>query len=209
MKGENLRLISRFMQLGFALIIVLGLILGEPEWIPSAIISLIITFIPNMIHRSIRLTLPPELNFLIVLSLFLHTFGGSLGLYETTDWWDHITHGFSAFLVASLGFIGVVIIDKYADSIFLPPRFLSLFIFMLTTAFGVLWELVEFANDQLTGSEMQFSLNDTVVDLMFDMGGAFVVAALGPFYLLGTSQERFFQEMHLDRTLSEMKSRRE
>jgi len=207
MKDEHLRLMSRLMQLAFFVIIIGAVITDNYVWIPAALISLLISFIPNMIRRSIHLTLPLELNFIIVLALFLHTAGGTIGLYESTSWWDHLTHGFSGFLVASLGFISVVIIDKYADTIYLPPKFLAFFIFMLTIAFGVVWEITEFVNDQLTGSVMQFSLNDTMVDLFFDMGSGLVVAVLGPFYIMGTSQEHFLQEMNIDRAIEAFRSR--
>lgn len=207
MKDERLQMLSRIIQLSFIVIIAVEIVLGRYEWIPSAALSLFITFVPNLIKRRIRLTLPPELTFIIFLALFLHTMGGSLGLYMSISWWDHLTHSFSAFLVASLGFIGVVIIDKYADSIYLPPKFLAFFIFMLTSAFGVIWEISEFANDQLTGSTMQYSLDDTMVDLMFDIGGGLVIAVLGPFYLLGTSEERFLQEMNIEEAISEIRSK--
>lgn len=207
MKDEHLKRISRLIQLSFLTMIAIEFVLGHYEWIPSAALSLFITFVPNLIRRSIHLVLPPELTVMIFIALFLHTMGGLMGLYTSTSWWDHLTHSFSAFLVASLGFIGVVIIDKYADSIYLPPRFLSFFIFMLTTAFGVIWEISEFANDEFTGSVMQYSLDDTMVDLMFDIGGGLVVAILGPFYLLGTSQERFLQEMNIDEAISEIRSK--
>ena len=207
MKDEHLQTLSRLIQLSFVVIIAVELALGRFEWIASAAISLFITFVPNLIKRRISIALPPELTFVIFLALFLHTMGGSLGLYASTSWWDHLTHSFSAFLVASLGFIGVVIIDKYADSIYLPPRFLSFFIFMLTIAFGVIWEISEFANDQLRGSTMQYSLDDTMVDLMFDIGGGLAVAIMGPFYLLGTSKERFLQEMNIDEAISEIRTK--
>jgi len=206
-KDEHLQMLSRLIQLSFVVIIAVELALGRFEWIASAVISLFITFVPNLIKRRISIALPPELTFVIFLALFLHTMGGSLGLYTSTSWWDHLTHSFSAFLVASLGFIGVVIIDKYADSIYLPPRFLSFFIFMLTIAFGVIWEISEFASDQLRGSTMQYSLDDTMVDLMFDIGGGLAVAVMGPFYLLGTSKERFLQEMNIDEAISEIRSK--
>jgi uncharacterized membrane protein len=104
----------------------------------------------------------------------------------------------SSSLIAALGFVAVVTVDKYLDSIFLPRPFLTFFIVMFTMAFGVLWELMEFANDQLTGSHLQYSLEDSMVDLIFDGFAGFIVAALGAYYLTHTAHEHFAKPLDID-----------
>jgi hypothetical protein len=104
----------------------------------------------------------------------------------------------SASLVAALGFVTVVVLDKYADSIYLPRLFLAFFIVMLTMAIGVCWELMEYLNDQLTGSELQYSLSDTMTDLLFDAFGGFIVAAYGAHYLTHVPPDRFVESLQLE-----------
>lgn len=195
---ERLKLISRGMQAGMLGVAAAGIATGNYTWVPAAVVSLFVTFIPALVRRDYGIMLPIELNFLIVLALFLHVVGGFSGFYNNVPGWDHITHMMSASLVAMLGFSAVVTIDMYVESLFLPRPFLAFFIVMFTMAFGVLWELMEFANDQLAGTMLQYSLDDTMVDMIFDGFGGFLIASLGSFYLTHTSHEHFVSGIKVD-----------
>lgn len=195
---ERLKLLSRAMQAGMVAVVMAGLITGNFTWIPAALLSLFVSEVPSLLRRDLRLVLPIELNFWIVLALFFHVVAGFSGFYDRVPGWDHITHVLSASLVAALGFVLVVSIDKYVDSIYLPRPFLAFFIVMFTMAFGVVWELLEFGNDQLTGSRLQYSLSDSMIDMMFDAFGGTIVAAAGAHYLTHTSPERFVESLQLD-----------
>ena len=188
---ERLRLASRAMQAGMLGIAVAGLLTGNYTWLPASVLSLFISIIPSILRRDLDLVLPVELNFWIVLALFLHVIGGFSGFYDNVPGWDHLTHAMSALLVAALGFVVVVTVDKYVESIHLPRPFLALFIIMFTMAFGVLWELMEFMNDQLIGSHLQYSLDDTMVDMMFDAFGGFIVGIAGAHYLVHPTPKHF------------------
>lgn len=195
---KRLKLVSRAMQVGMVGVALAGVVTDNPTWVPAAVVSLFVTAIPALLRRDLGLVLPVELNFWIVLALFLHLAGGFSGFYDHVPGWDHITHMISASLVAALGFVVVVTIDKYVESIFLPRPFPALFIIMFTMAFGVLWEFMEFASDQLMGTMMQYSLDDTMVDMMFDAFGGFIVAALGEYYLTHASNEHFVTPLKID-----------
>ncbi len=195
---ERLKLASRAMQAGMLGVALAGLVTSNFTWVPAALFSLLVTAIPALVRRDLGMVLPVELNFWIVLALFLHVVGGFSGFYDHVPGWDHITHMISASLVAALGFVAVVTIDKYIESISLPRPFLTFFIVMFTMAFGVMWELMEFANDQLAGSHLQYSLDDTMVDMMFDAIGGFVIAAMGAYYLTHTAHEHFVTPLDVD-----------
>jgi len=196
---ERLKWISRAMQAGMVGVALAGIVTGNFTWIPAAVVSLFVTAIPALLRRDLGLVLPVELNFWIVLALFLHVVGGISGFYDNVSGWDHITHMISASLIAALGFVVVVTIDKYVESIFLPRPFPALFIVMFTMAFGVLWEFMEFASDQLMGTMLQYSLDDSMVDLMFDAFGGFIVAVMGEYYLTHASQEHFVTPLKVDK----------
>lgn len=69
------------------------------------------------------------------------------------------------------------------------------FILLFVLAIGVVWELVEFALDlaaQRFGFEAvlaQHGVNDTVGDLLFNLAGAIIAAALGATYLTDFSYQ--------------------
>jgi hypothetical protein len=202
---ERLRLASRGMQAGIVAVAVSGIVTGNLTWVPAALVSLFITMIPSLLRRDLHLVLPIELNFWIVLALFLHVVGGFSGFYDRIPSWDHVTHMMSASLVAVLGFVVVVTVDKYVDSIYLPRNFLALFIVLFTMSFGVIWEFLEFANDQLLGTHLQYSLQDTMVDLLFDAFGGSAIAFAGSYYLTNTTPEHFVEKLGADAAKEKIK----
>lgn len=197
MEGR-LRLVSRGMQAGMFSIVVAGVATGNLTWVPAALVSLVISEVPSLLRRDLKIVLPVELNLWIVLALFLHVIGGVSGFYDNLPGWDHITHAMSSSLIAALGFVFVVALDMYVESIYLPRGFLALFIVMFTMAMGVSWELMEYVLDEATGSGMQYSLSDTMMDILFDSFAGFVVAAYGAYYLRHTSRDHFVQSLQLD-----------
>jgi len=123
--------------------------------------------------------------------------GGFTGFYDNLPGWDHLTHAMSSSLIAALGFVTVVVLDKYVGSIYLPGSFLAFIIIMFTMAMGVSWELMEYVLDEVTGSNMQYSLSDTMVDLLFDAFAGFIVGAYGAYYLRHTTPDHFVDSLQL------------
>lgn len=195
---ERLKTLSRGMQVGMLGVALAGAATDNLTWVPAALISIFVSTIPTLVRKDLHIVLPIELNFLLVLALFLHVVGGFSGFYDNVPGWDHITHAMSSSLIAVLGFVAVVTVDKYVGSIFLPRMFLAFFIVMFTMAFGVLWELMEFANDQLTGSNLQYNLEDSMLDLIFDGLAGLVVASLGAYYLTHTAHDHFMKPLDMD-----------
>lgn len=194
---EKLKLLSRAMQAAMLAVALAGVVTGNLTWVPGSAVALVVSEVPSILRRDLRLVLPVELNLWIVLALFLHVIGGFSGFYDNLPGWDHLTHAMSSSLIAALGFVGVVVLDKYVDSIRLPGSFLAFFIVMFTMALGVAWELMEYVVDELSGSMMQYSLSDTMVDLLFDSFAGFIVAAYGAYYLRHTSRDHFVASLHL------------
>lgn len=190
---ERLKLASRAMQAGMVGLAFFGILTGELTYVPAAVMVILISELPSLIRRDLKIVLPVELNFWIVLALFIHIVGSFSGFYDNLPGWDHLTHAMSASLIAALGFIVVVSIDKYADSIYLPQAFLAFLIVMLTMAVGVIWELMEFIVDMATGSHLQYSLHDTMRDLLFDTIGGLLVASGGAYYLSHTTIDHFVE----------------
>ena len=192
------------MQAGILGVAAAGLVTHHLTWVPAAIVSLFVTMIPSIVKRDVGFTLPPELNFWVVLALFLHVVGGYAGFYNSVPGWDHLTHIMSASLIGALGFILVVTLDKYVESIYLPRPFLAFFIVMFTMAVGVLWEIMEFSNDSIAHTKLQYGLSDTMYDLLFDGIAGFVVAFAGARYLRRMSPEHFVESLKVDEARARM-----
>jgi hypothetical protein len=172
------------MQLVIAVILVVGLWERSIAVVVNAVLALAITFLPALLRRDWDVHLDTGLTLWLTLAVLLHTVG-MLGFYVTVVWWDHVTHTLSATVVASVGYATARAVDEYTDAIYLPPRFLFVYILLFTMAFGVLWEVLEYSARFVTdfvGVEavlIQFSVEDTIVDLMFDFVGAVLVALFG------------------------------
>jgi len=149
-----------------------------------AIVALLLVFIPDLINRGLHIKLPPEVKliFLIFICAALW-FGNIHGYYEKFWWWDIMLHFFSA---TGLGIIGFALIfllvskSKIKTSYFI----LGIFSFSFALSLGAVWEIFEFAIDNIFGLNMQRSgLFDTMGDLIVDATGALLASVVGYLYI--------------------------
>ncbi|QLG50691.1 hypothetical protein [Natrinema halophilum] len=191
---ETVRRFSRGMQIALAGLLLFGLFRRDLTTVVNAGVALAITFLPAILERDARLPLEPGLVFWLTVAVFLHALG-SAGVYALVGQWDSLTHTISASIVAAAGYAVVRAIDLHTDDVYLPTTVLFAFILVFVLAFGVVWELLEFAIDEsarLLGFQAvvaQYGLSDTIVDLMFDSAGAVVAAVWGSFYLTDLSRQ--------------------
>lgn len=178
------------MQLVLVCIVAYGVLYSKPKAISNGAIALAVTFLPSIFERNYGVPLDPWLGLWITGAVFLHTLG-SAGLYGQISWWDHLTHATSASLVAAVGYTFARAVDIHSDEVHLPRRFFFVYVLVVVLSFGVLWELFEFALDNVadaTGLTMplaQRGLDDTVRDLLFNSFGAILVAVFGQAHLSG------------------------
>ncbi len=108
--------------------------------------------------------------------------GEALGLYDTVDWFDSVVHFTVPLLGAPVLYIVLARLDVAPD-----PRDethirhyvgIAILTFALGGAIGAIWEIVEWTSDNLFGSELQESNDDTVGDLIADSAGALCGAGL-------------------------------
>ncbi|MBI4145291.1 hypothetical protein HY493_03725 [Candidatus Woesearchaeota archaeon] len=147
-----------------------------------AIVAIIISFIPSIIKRNWHEHLPWTMELLLVLVMTLHIGGGALGFYTTFTWWDTLTHFLGSAIIALLGFLGTFALYE-SGRIHVTIRMMGVFTFFTAIAVGAIWEMAEFASDQLLGTDNQPDNADTNLDLITDTLSAGVVAVLGVWYL--------------------------
>ncbi|MFD1513859.1 hypothetical protein [Halomarina rubra] len=178
------RAVSRLLQLAIALLLVVGVVTANLGIVVNAVVALAVTFLPAVLDRDYSLNLNPKLTLWLTLAVFLHTVGMT-GLYRDVWWWDHVTHTLSASVVAATGYAAVSALDEYSDAVRFTDEFLFVFILLFTVGLGVFWEVLEFVARELAdvvGADpvlVQYGLADTVVDLVFDMVGAVLLALFG------------------------------
>lgn len=108
--------------------------------------------------------------------IFLTIFLGSIcGFYLRFKWWDSPIHGYKGLLLA---FIGTCLFKRFIpekDSKTISKWFHFLFVFSLSVALSVIWEIYEFIGDLTFTHTMQMGGNrDTMTDLICGTAGALI-----------------------------------
>ncbi|WP_121821299.1 hypothetical protein [Halostella salina] len=192
---ERQNQISYAMEIGLIVLFFLGMERGSVGVMVNCAVGLLVTQIPTLLQRDYGVPMDPALTLWITSAAFLHALGvvgipgSGATFYRTVPWWDHMTHALSSSLVAGAGYATVRAIEEHSEGIHLPGRFMFVFILMFVMAFGVFWEVVEFAIAEFaaaTGAPRvltQYSLEDTMKDLLYNLGGAVIVATWGTAHL--------------------------
>lgn len=137
--------------------------------------------LPVFLTRSIAFG--PVLTVWLAAAGFLHSLG-MLGLYESTWWWDHLTHTVSAALVAALLYAGVIVTVPDIAGLSGSSGVVVTVTVVFTFAVGVFWELIELvARDvgerfDIEPVLIHYGWRDTAVDLGFDIVGAVLVVGI-------------------------------
>jgi len=199
--------LTRLMEFALVGMLFVGLERGHTGIIVNTAVALGVTQLVPVLERDVGIPMDPALTLWITAAVFLHALG-AVGIpgtelesfYRQVWWWDHMTHALSASVVAAAGYATARAIDLHSEEVSLPPRFMFVFILLLTVAFGVFWEVIEFAIAEAAAAMggapvlTQYGLDDTLLDLVFDTIGAVVVATWGTAYLgdvVGAITDRF------------------
>ena len=183
------------MEVSMVGIFFVGLYEQELGIIVNTGVGILVTQLPPVLERDYEVPMDPALTLWITSAVFLHALGviglpgAGENLYRSVPWWDHMTHSFSASVVAAVGYATARSFDLHDRDVVLPPKFMFVFILMFVLAFGVFWEVIEFTLGEiarLAGGESilaQHGIEDTMKDLIFNTIGAIIVATWGTAHL--------------------------
>ncbi len=184
------------------------LLFRDGQWFNAFLVLAImaITLSPALIGRRLRVYIPPEFQVLAVVFVFAALFLGEIhSYYARFWWWDIALHTSSGLLMGILGFLLVYVLNEneHAD-LHMRPVFVALFAFLFSVTVGTLWEIFEFAMDQIIGTNMQkpmlgdpSGLTDTMWDMIVNALGALSISTLGGWYM--KRRERSFIETWIQR----------
>lgn len=169
-------------------------------WVQAALVValMLIIALPVIERRGVIAMVPAEIQVCTVIFIFATLFLGEFrDFYIRFWWWDLVLHTCSGVLLGLLGFILLYLLNETeAVGMALRPAFLALFAFCFAVALGALWEIFEFAMDQIFGMNMQkpmlddpSGLTDTIWDLIVDTIGALIASVGGLIYLLRARKE--------------------
>ncbi|MDG6256539.1 MAG: hypothetical protein QCH35_02960 [Methanomicrobiaceae archaeon] len=173
-------------------------ITGDLGHAASAAFVFAVTLIPYALEQRHEVVFEPPVYLAIFAAVYLHGLGDLMGFYDDLHpFFDKIAHVTSAGIITILALVLVLLLDRYNRHP-LEGRIIFIGIVSMTIALGAIWEVAEFAVDNILATNLQLGLDDTMLDLCFDIIGALVAGTAGYLYLATLPRKqlegRFFQE---------------
>lgn len=168
-----------------------GVVVGNGSLVVNGLLALVLTFVPTVLEWRYDHEVDPRLDVWIAVAAVIHA-AGFLGLYDVQSgllsWYDQVAHAISASFVAGVGYALIVALDRSSAKIRFPDEFRFVFTLFFILAFGVAWEIFEFAVGGLTSALgdtsilIQYGKEDIVFDLVFNAIAGALVALWGTGY---------------------------
>ncbi len=139
-------------------------------------VALAIALLPALAEYLTPLILPWPMKFFITLSLIFHIAGGIFGFYFTLyPVYDKIGHLVSSIAI-SLVIVVILLILVGITGIRLSSPAVVICIFIPVMLCGVAWEYAELNIDTVAGSTYFVNVNDSLLDMLFNvMGTSYIV----------------------------------
>jgi len=144
----------------------------------GATMGALILLLPLLLEKAGAFKMPLFMHLWAVLAVGLHTFGLVMGLYDTTWWWDELTHVTSSSMVCMIAALALYLFDIHSLKIKVPRWAYPLMVLTFAIFIGIVWEVAEFTGDQLAGTRMQYSTADTLSDCYVDLLGGTITSLL-------------------------------
>lgn len=121
------------------------------------LLTLLLFNIPLFVDKKLGISLPKELEAIILLFIFSAEILGEIGSFYThITWWDTMLHTLNGFLMAAIGFALIDILNNSPKfHINMSPLFVAFVAFCFSMTVGVVWEFFEFSMDYFTLTDMQ------------------------------------------------------
>ena len=175
--------LSWMMILAMTWVIPAALWRGDWPLAVMATIAVAVSLLPAILQRNYRMVFPWFLEFLLVLQLHLHTFWGVwLRYYDSHGFWDKMLHLKGTMLVSFIGFLAAYALHM-SGKVRVTGPILGLFTVVFGNALGAWWEILEFLVDKTLQKNTQYGLDNTMIDLLYNLFGSLVAAGLGWAYL--------------------------
>jgi hypothetical protein len=155
------------------------------DWLWSffSAIMLFVAIVPTIFRVTLKINLPFLFDVFICLALIFHMGNGLLDISSVYPIYNKFTHFFSASVVAFIFLILIFVFNEYYRGIAVNTFKIMFDVVVITMAFGVVWEFMEWATDYFFDLNTQPSLNDTMGDLFADTLGGLLIAYFGYFLI--------------------------
>ena len=177
------------------------------QWAFGCFFAFLLAMSPLFIERSYHISLPWIMELLIVVAFSFHVWGGVLHMYSVA-YYDKIAHFSVSAIVAFFALVMVYLLDVYWKELHMDIFMVGFFISIFTIAMGTIWEMGEFASDQIFSHGIpiaQISLYDTMTDLIADAMAGIIVGIAGAITIRRGEMKNIIHP--LDREVEKMSNR--
>lgn len=121
------------------------------------ILTLILFMVPQLIEKTVGVTIPTGLKSVILIFIFSAEILGEINaFYIKIPIWDTILHTTNGFLMAAIGFALIDLFNRSERfSVKMSPYFVAFVAFCFSMTVGVVWEFFEFSMDWFFHTDMQ------------------------------------------------------
>jgi len=145
-------------------------------WVIGCVAGVSIGFVPALLHRNIKITLPWLIELLIAAVCALNMGGVLLRAYYTIPGYNQITQFLTSILFAFLAFAIIYILDEYWDGLKMDKYAMAFVVVIGTMASCVILEFVKWI--QLFGAKQQ-SVEEVLTSLLIGTIGGIIMAFIG------------------------------
>lgn len=199
---------NRMMRITVAFEVLLGTMLvlsiweAVTYWAFTAFFSMLLMPVPAILAVKNVIQLPWPMVVSIGLALVLHNLGLVTDLYNTSFWWDKLTHLVSGVVIASLVAVELILLDQRTDSIYIPPIWYLFLVPIAILTLESIWEMVEFFVDQMLHTGMQHGLVDTVNDVATNLLSGLIGGVGVMYYLRSHSVDEFITNLRAEKLIN-------
>lgn len=199
---------NRMMRITVAFEVLLGTMLvlsiweAVTYWAFTAFFSMLLMPVPALLAVKNVIQLPWPMVVSIGLALVLHNLGLVTDLYNTSFWWDKLTHLVSGVVIASLVAVELILLDQRTDSIYIPPIWYLFLVPIAILTLESIWEMVEFFVDQMLHTGMQHGLVDTVNDVATNLLSGLIGGVGVMYYLRSHSVDEFITNLRAEKLIN-------
>jgi len=166
-----------FLRIVMIISIILAFWRKDWVWVVGTCFGLFISFLPSIIKRDSKFTLPWILDFLIAIVTILHMGGRLFDYYYTIENYQLITRFFISILVAFIGLSMIFILDEHWDGLKMDKYAMAFVTVIFTMSVGVILEFVKWLN--ITGTYYVKTNHVLMLNLSADTVAGIIIAIIG------------------------------
>ncbi len=150
-------IVNMILSIIVVLVMVARFLRGDYYSVFLCLLTLLLFNIPLFVDKRLNVSLPKELEAIILMFIFSAEILGEIGSFYThIPWWDTMLHTLNGFLMAAIGFALIDILNNSPKfHITMSPMFVAFVAFCFSMTVGVVWEFFEFFMDYFTLTDMQ------------------------------------------------------